>query len=328
MRVVGGSGQGALKVAVARKGAELLEVTRECADGTQLSVLWRNGEAAPPEDGFWRRHAPILFPVVGGVHGNRSVTSDGTQVRLPGAHGFFRNSMLELLRVAQEEGGARLVYALESSPATLEMYPWRFGMEVAYSLLYDRIEVSITVTNRDSRPMPFQLGWHPGINVPLAFGSKGRTRIVLPVGRMVRMLNDAQCYLTGEAVPFDSQGRFEFTESELDGTYMFDVSAVAAEDRVVEVVDEGGCCGVRVAFPDYPHLGLWSNAHAPFVCVEPWQGMDDRVVQEPFDCKFGMVSLGPGFSRTWRASLRVLGGPAAAGLQSTGTSGGPVGGRR
>ena len=87
---------------------------------------------------------------------------------------------------------------------------------------------------------------------------------------------------------------------------MFDLSATPPARRVVTLLDPDESFGVRVRFPDYPHLGLWSDASAPFICIEPWQGMDDAVDPEPFDRKFGIQILPPGRSETYRASIEWI----------------------
>ena len=48
-------------------------------------------------------------------------------------------------------------------------------------------------------------------------------------------------------------------------------------------------------FEGWPYLGIWSKPGAPFICLEPWQSIADRVhgtnvfVQKP-----DMIVLGPG----------------------------------
>jgi galactose mutarotase-like enzyme len=32
---------------------------------------------------------------------------------------------------------------------------------------------------------------------------------------------------------------------------------------------------VRVSLEGFPYLGLWTKPGAPFVCLEPWQGLAD-----------------------------------------------------
>lgn len=295
-----------IDAAFSRVGAELVQLSWKRPGRAPVEVLWRSGVTDPPPDGWWRRHAPFLFPIVGGIHGNKSVTTEGDEVHFDGLHGFLRNSSMTLESAGPVDDGFSLVYSLRSDARTLGMYPWKFAVLVACTVTADGVRCGVTVSNLDARPMPYQVGWHPGINVPLAAGAKKDCRVRLPRGRVLRLLNDENCHLTGEAVEFDTAGDFDFNERELELTYMFDVSGVEPASRVVEIIDADGSPGVRVVFPDYPHLGVWSDAGAPFICVEPWQGMDDRVVQEPFDRKYGIVMLPPGASETRMAAVQVF----------------------
>ncbi|NLH49560.1 MAG: hypothetical protein GX444_13315 [Myxococcales bacterium] len=290
---------------VRRLGAEVIGFTYRHPARGDIGLLWRNAQLESPPK-FWKSHAPILFPIVGGIHDLRARTTDGTAVRFKKQHGFVRHSPLALLGKA--DSGDRLVlhYHLLADAATMALYPWRFELWVTYELTDNRLTQMIRVVNRDEKPLPFQVGWHPGFNTPFFDGTKEKCHLRLPAGELRRLRNDANCYLTGEVHTVSFAGDFPFTESELDRTYMFDLTATPPERRVVELLDPDESFGVRVGFPDYPHLGLWSDAGAPFICIEPWQGMDDAVVQEPFDKKFGMLSLPPGEERAFRASIEIV----------------------
>jgi len=296
-----------IEIAIDRIGAELIGMNWKRDDGSVVPIIWRNMDRQPPNDGFWRRHAPILFPIVGGIHENRSVATTGETIHFSGLHGFFRNSVVQMVGATPIADGFELSYRLDSNDATRDMYPWDFVVTVVYTVRPDGVDQAVTVTNTGTRPMPFQLGWHPGINMPVVSGGRKDCAIRLPAGPVTRMFNDENCFLTGRSEPFDTTRDFEFTEDGLQATYMFDCSMVRPDDRFVLVSDVRGRHSVRVAFPDYPHLGVWSDAGAPFVCIEPWQGMDDSVDAEPFDRKFGMVLLAPGLCDTRRASIRLIG---------------------
>jgi galactose mutarotase-like enzyme len=276
-----------------RRGAEIIGLWWTHPRHGEVPVLWRSGEADPPASG-WKNHATVLFPVVGALHGKRSRTADGVQVAFPGQHGLARHFVFPLVDTAIGDGQVRLAYRLEADAATRAMYPWDFSLTVAYVVGPARLENAIEVEARDPRPMPFQAGWHPGFNTPLraGAGAKAACRLHLPEGRVWRLGNDPDCFLTGERT-LTGGGDVAFSEAELDGTCMFDLSEVPPAGRVVTLADPDGGLGVRVSLPDHPHLGIWSDAGAPFLCIEPWQGMDDRVVQEPFDEKFGIVRLPP-----------------------------------
>ncbi len=297
---------GELGISVRRTGAEVISLRWKAPGGDVLGLLWRDGELSDPTR-YWKSHAPILFPAVGGLHGDRSRCTTGEEVRFPGLHGFLRKLRLDLAEAAVDEG--RLAYRRAWDPGTLAMYPWRFEFEVSYRLEGRSLEVEMAVTNRDDRPMPFQVGWHPGFRLPLrpGAGQKADCRLIIPDGAW-RLGNDDRCFLDGTRWPVPG-GRLVLSEEEWDRTCMLDFSTVPPGLRAVELRDPDGDTGIRVAFPDLPHLGLWSDAGAPFACIEPWQGMDDHVVQEPFDRKVGIVLLPPGTTDHRRVEVRVLAEP-------------------
>jgi galactose mutarotase-like enzyme len=298
-----------LSLAVRRRGAEAISLVWQDPRRGPIGLLWRDGEIADPPR-FWKSHAPILFPIVGGLHDHASRATTGEEVRFRGLHGFVRHEDLALAEAGPRGGAFLLNYRLEANDTTRALYPWEFVFEVTYLLFPDRLEVTFAVENRDSRPMPFQVGWHPGFATPLVpgAGDKAACHVRLPARPFDRLLNDDRCFLTGQRVGMDGRGDFPFNELGLDLTYMFDLSSVAPADRAVTLLDPDESFGVRVAFPDFPHLGLWSDAGAPFVCIEPWHGMDDHVTQEPFDRKLGIVLLPPGGRDARRASIEVLAG--------------------
>ena len=293
------------KLVIRRRGAEVIGLAMDHRDHGRVGLIWRDGEVEDPASG-WRNHATILFPVVGGLHGHCSRTTDGTEVRFRGLHGLARHATFALARVEGRAYGVDLEYVLDADDETRAAYPFDFRLSVTYGLRRGRLEQAITAQNRGDRPMPFQVGWHPGFNTPFVNGEKRDCHLRLPAGRVRRLFNDPDCRLTGESVDLDTRGDFRFTDAELDATYMLDISASPPERRVVELLDPDESIGVRVHLPDYPHLGLWSDTGAPFICIEPWQGMDDHVVQEPFDRKFGIRLLDPGASEQRRASIEML----------------------
>ena len=87
-------------------------------------------------------------------------------------------------------------------------------------------------------------------------------------------------------------GALDWTEEGLELTYMYEIDDPG--NRTVRLEDPNLGVAVRVDFPEFPHLGFWSEPGDEFICIEPWQGMDDHEEQEPFDQKVGVVKLRPG----------------------------------
>ena len=142
-----------VSAAVLAHGAELCSL--KTADGPEL--VWQAG----PE---WKRHAPLLFPIVGKLKGDqlrhRSASYPMTQ------HGFARDS-----RFAWEERGqtsCRLVLA--DNVETRARYPFAFRFAVTYALHGRDLEVTIEISNPGQEILQASAGGHPAFNWPLLPG--------------------------------------------------------------------------------------------------------------------------------------------------------------
>ena len=64
--------------------------------------------------------------------------------------------------------------------------------------------------------------------------------------------------------------------------------------------------GVRLEYPDLPLLGIWTKPGAPYLCLEPWQGVADPVdyAGELAD-KPGVVVIAPGDARTFTLRITI-----------------------
>ena len=71
-----------LKISVKGSGAELISVKNTMSN---MEYLWQGDPV------YWGRRAPVLFPIVGKVNGNKYKV-DGKTYELP-QHGFARDMM-------------------------------------------------------------------------------------------------------------------------------------------------------------------------------------------------------------------------------------------
>ena len=63
----------------------------------------------------------------------------------------------------------------------------------------------------------------------------------------------------------------------------------------VALKTENETYSVNVRIIDWPYLGIWAKASAPFVCIEPWQGIADYDnFSGPVESKEGILILEPG----------------------------------
>ena len=251
---------GACRVAISEDGCEL---TSFFDKERSREYLWQAGPA-------WRRHAPVLFPIIGGLV-DGSYLVDGERYELP-PHGFARDRRFEVVRADGESVEMRLA----ADDRTRACYPFEFELRIGYRLDGKRLVERWEVENRGSSGMPFSIGAHPAFmlaegtdlaDYELRFGS------VIPL----RTLGVAP-------------GRLASAEKEVLGEPS-DRLQLASElfSRDTLIFEEGleslslACPSadyeVEARFPQMPLVAVWAcpdeEGHAPFVCLEPWCGIND-----------------------------------------------------
>jgi galactose mutarotase-like enzyme len=66
---------------------------------------------------------------------------------------------------------------------------------------------------------------------------------------------------------------------------------------------------IEVRFPDAQYLGLWTKPGAPFICIEPWQGITDPAgFADHFTRKPGVFTVAPGESHSLNMGITLRDG--------------------
>lgn len=282
---------GILAISADTHGAELCSL--ECA-GTEY--LWQADPA------FWKRHSPVLFPIVGAVYGN-TYRAEGKEYSLS-QHGFARDMEFRLL----QEGEDCLWFRLESSDETLARYPYAFVLDIGYRIDGHRLHVMWKVHNPSDRTIHFQIGAHPAFY--LRDGGHGAARGYFSFGDRTGL----QYILIGGKGCADPDTHYAL---ETDGQSMLPVVAdtfsrdalIFEDSQLTEVTlhDSGRTPYLRMEFTA-PVTGLWAPApDSPFVCIEPWYGRCDRVgYTGDFADRDWMRHLGAGETFTAGYTIEVL----------------------
>lgn len=249
-----------LTVEIESHGAEL----KSLKDRAGREYMW----CADPK--YWGRTSPVLFPIVGRVH-EKEYELAGKTYHI-GQHGFARNMEFICIEQSQQE----IWFALEDTPDTLEQYPYHFRLEIGYRLEGKDLEVMWRVYNTNKEEMYFSIGAHPAFNTPLE-GNGKQTDCYLKFDRSNSFVKTV---VTSEGIT-DAKALTTLENSRLKITSRtFEVDALIIEDKQVSQVSLCGPDGkeyIRVSF-DMPLVGIWSkSSEAPFVCIEPWCGMGDRI---------------------------------------------------
>jgi len=265
-----------LTVDVSSLGAEMQALTR--ADGR--SFLW-NGDAA-----FWSGRSPVLFPMVGKAPENR-ISVEGKPYEMA-QHGFARRSEFSLTAST----GTLCRYELAASEATRAVYPFEFLLALTHALDGLRLTVSAEVENRDARPMPFGLGFHPAFVWPLPGAAGQAHAVTLDNGAEPALMR-----LEGGLVrPQKLPSPFHAGSLTLDHR-MFEADAMIFPEgagKGLTYAAEGGP-QLKFSFDNLPNLALWTKPGAPFICIEPWHGTaselggSDDLAKRPYG-----VTLQPG----------------------------------
>jgi len=268
---------GTISITVEEHGAELSSIRRG-----EREYLW----GAYPE--FWKRHSPVLFPIVGSVW-NGEYRSGGNTYKM-GQHGFARD--MDFTLIVDEKNYVE--YELKSTDETLQKYPYPFILRIAYRLHNDTIDVIWKVINPADEDMSFQIGAHPAFYWPMLSDET----ICGGVGEMNRVLaqTDERGYFKfADGVenivrtPITEGGCVDINKKQSivlkEGFLPLNADVFAHDALVVEhnqIQEVTLCDSDKIPYLtvqwDAPLVGLWSppGKNAPFVCIEPWYGRADR----------------------------------------------------
>lgn len=265
-----------LTVDISALGSEMQALT--AADGR--SFLW-NGDAA-----FWNGRSPVLFPMVGKAPENR-ISVEGKSYEM-GQHGFARRSEFTLA----SSSGTMCRYELAASDPTRAVYPFEFLLAVEHSLEGRTLTVAAEVENRDQKPMPFGLGFHPAFAWPIPGAAAKAHTITLDNGAEPALMRLEGGLVSSEKLP----SPFKAGSLTLDHA-MFEADAMIFPEGAGEGLTyaaEGGPA-LKFSFENLPNLALWQKPGAPFICIEPWHGTaaefggSDDLAKRPYG-----VVLAPG----------------------------------
>ena len=254
-----------IRIAAAGISAEINPVGAELhrlQDGDGRDLLW-DGDPA-----FWTGRAPILFPVIGVVKG-AAIRVDGCEYPMH-KHGFARHRHFA---VAGQSADAA-TFRLEADDETRASYPFEFRLDIRFSVADAALSVDADLTNLGDAPLPASFGFHPALRWPLPYGgarADHRVRFAADEPAPIRRI-DSKGLLRPRPEPTPVEGRTLRVRDDL-----FEDDAVIFDQLASRRVTYGapGAPTLEVAFPDMPLLGIWTKPGAPFLCIEPWQGIAD-----------------------------------------------------
>lgn len=209
-----------------------------------------------------RGGVPVLFPICGGLPGNRlHLPQGGYQLA---QHGFARDLPWRLEPLSDGRGVAM---ELVSTPTTRQAYPFDFQLRLEARLAPAALEMTVNVQHRqrdaegtdsEMAPMPFSFGLHPYFAVSslenIAFEGLPRqcfdhlTMAAATTAPQLERLTEGIDLLCRPSGPVCLRDRGNGRRIELQTSHPWDL------------------------------VVLWSEPPRPMVCLEPWTGPRQALV--------------------------------------------------
>jgi galactose mutarotase-like enzyme len=279
-------GSPALTVTLDTLGAELASI--RTADGAEW--LWQGDPA------IWAGRAPILFPVVGRTP-EGFVTVGGKKFPI-GNHGFARTSLFNVV----EEAANSIRLRIADTEETRQSFPFAFSLDIVFAIEDGTLINRAEVTNTGAEAMPFSFGFHPAFQWPLPGGEGKPHWLTLQGGEEPPTHRLGEHLVLASAIEptVFAKGRYQPKAAD------FERDAIIIEKIASAAVSFGvdGGPQINVGWEGLSSLGIWQKPGAPYLCIEPWQGLPPWVGGSvALEDRPGSVTLAPGAMRSFTMTI-------------------------
>ena len=250
--------------------------------GAELTSIKLNGqEKLHQGENHWKRHAPILFPIVGQIKEGKTIIND--QIYEIGQHGFARD--MEFKEIGENK------FLLTESKETLEKFPFKFEVYVEYAIKDNELTTTYKVINKDTKTMFFGLGGHPAF---ICEYSTGDYQIQFnEIENEIDFMQLENGLISSEKAPnILKENAIDLLPDifKNDAIIMKNIKS----NKVILYDKQQNQKILEFDFTGFPYLALWSKKGAPFVCIEPWYNTADRVDSNgKFNEKENILKLEP-----------------------------------
>ena len=220
-------------------------------------VLDSNGKV------YWKRRAPILFPIVGSLKNNTTIINGEKFEMLQ--HGFARDMKFDMLKISEREH----IYVLKYNQETLKMYPFKFELYVSYLIDNNKLIVKYKVKNLDDKTMFFGIGGHPAFAINL---KENKYRLEFDEKEENAKFYQLDNGLISYKNNYINKSIMSNEKSISIGKDTFTHDAIIMgnlKSKKIRLIENNNTRLV-LDFTGFKYLGIWSKKNAPFICIEPW----------------------------------------------------------
>lgn len=276
-------------------GAQLISFK----DQAKTEYIWQRDPA------HWTNCSPLLFPIVGNCRNDRTII-EGTWYELP-KHGFCRTTDFQV----DKQSDTCAVFTIHDTEETRRMYPYAFCLSLTYNLRDDGLHMCYQVENKDTRPIHYQIGAHPGFRCPL-FQDESFEDYVLEFEKeetastIAYDLENLQFNISDRKLHLNHNHTLPLTYDMFSGNAVF-FDTIASRSVALKNPVTGK--GVSVAFPDFETVAFWTSmpSKGPFLCIEPWNGSAIRSDEDDdFLNRHFLQSVLPGAEKQYHMQITIL----------------------
>lgn len=219
----------------------------------------------------------ILFPFVSRIKkGEYSFDNIAHQLKCNDGknalHGLVYNKKFKLFEFEENKNNCAVTFNFIDKKGK-KGFPFGYYISVTYALFENRLKVNVTVKNKDKKPFPFTLGWHPYFNADdlknssLSFKSDQKIKF-------------SKSLVAKEVVAHKTPSIFKLGDKHLDDCFILNDSNVTFTTPAYKVEISSDA---KENF-----LQLYTPKDKPLIAIEPMTG-----VSNSFNNKIGLQILEP-----------------------------------
>ncbi len=236
--------------------------------GAELKSLKLNGVEqiweGKPE--VWGSSCPLLFPICGGLKEDKYIF-EGKEYNLQ-KHGYVRSAIFEVERADDTFA----IFCIKSNDETRRQFPFDYELRVIYTLAERSLKIEYEVRNTGDKTMYFSIGSHEGYYTPEGIEDYD---VIFPERETLNAKVIYGSLISHQDLPI-------LKDSCVLPLYekYFIIDALVFTDlksRSATLRNRKTGRSIRVDFPDMPYFLIWHKPNSPYVCLEPWAGIGDRV---------------------------------------------------
>ena len=232
----------------------------------------------------WAGSCPLLFPICGGLKNDKYVLN-GKEYTLE-KHGYIRFKTFEVENKTDDS----VVFLHKSDNETKEHFPFDYELRVIYTLNEKTLKIDYSVKNLTDGTMYFSIGSHEGYYTPEGIEDYD---VIFPQNETLNAFVLYGNLLSNQQLPI-------IKDSNVLPLYdkYFTVDALVFKDlksKSATLRNRKTGKAVRVDFPDADYFLLWHKPNSPYMCLEPWSGIQD-IIGSSYDIteKEGIITLNIG----------------------------------